>query len=404
MAILQECPNCRNKLSTQKRKCRCGQDLVKAKKNKQVRYWLMYRLPGGKQVKKFVGSFEDLNGNSLEDAKIAESKVKTLKRENRLLDVRASSKMTFSELTDWYLNLEATKALASYNTIQISLKKFNDVFGDMIIDDIKPMDLENYQQKRLKEGMAPGTIDHEIEKPRTMINKAAGNDMVSSETVKAFKRVKKLTKRGSDIRDRILSPDEFEKLMECAEAHLKPVLACGYYTGMRSGEIFKLTWDRVDLGARMIKLRAKDTKDREARNVPICDELYQVLRDLPSRIQKTDSDRRVFRYKGVGMKKADRSLKTACKAAGIKYGRFVKGGFVFHDLRHTFNTNMRKAGIAESVIMKITGHSTREMFDRYNNIDQADIKNAIKKFENYFSPKCYPNVTLNASEKEKVKK
>jgi len=403
MAILQECPGCRNKLSLKKRKCKCGEDLIKAKKSKTLRYWLQYRQPNGKQKKQFVGSFEELSGDSLEHARIAEGKIKSLKKENRLLDIKEDTKMTFSDLSDWYVKLESVKALASFNTITISLEKFNKVFGDMIVSNISPIDLENYQQKRLKEGMATATIDHEIEKPRTMVNKAYANGKISDETVKTFKKVKKLTKRGSDIRDRILSPDEFEKLMEHAEGHLKPVVACGYYTGMRSGEIFGLTWDRVDLGARMIKLRAKDTKDREARNVPICDELYQILKALPSRIQKTDSDPHVFQYKGSGMKKADRSLKTACNDAGIKYGRFEKGGFVFHDLRHTFNTNMRKAGIAESVIMKITGHSTREMFDRYNNIDNQDIKNAIRKFEDHFV-KCYPNVTLNAPEKEKVKK
>ena len=78
-----------------------------------------------------------------------------------------------------------------------------------------------------------------------------------------------------------------------------------------------------------------------------------------------------------------KGLKDACKKAGIKYGRFVKGGFIFHDLRHTFNTNMRKAGIAESVIMKITGHSTREMFDRYNTVDEDDTRKAVKKLEGF---------------------
>ena len=78
-----------------------------------------------------------------------------------------------------------------------------------------------------------------------------------------------------------------------------------------------------------------------------------------------------------------KELKDACKKARIKYGRFVKGGFIFHDLRHTFNTNMRKAGIAESVIMKITGHSTREMFDRYNTVDEDDTRKAVKKLEGF---------------------
>jgi integrase len=70
--------------------------------------------------------------------------------------------------------------------------------------------------------------------------------------------------------------------------------------------------------------------------------------------------------------------------ADIIYGRYEKDGFIFHDLRHTFNTNMRKAGVAESVIMDITGHSTREMFDRYNTIDEEDTRKAVNQLEAFF--------------------
>jgi proteasome lid subunit RPN8/RPN11 len=44
---------------------------------------------------------------------------------------------------------------------------------------------------------------------------------------------------------------------------------------------------------------------------------------------------------------------------------------------------MRKAGVAESVIMSITGHSTREMFDRYNAIDEKDAHDALKRLESF---------------------
>lgn len=73
--------------------------------------------------------------------------------------------------------------------------------------------------------------------------------------------------------------------------------------------------------------------------------------------------------------------------AGIPYGRKVKDGFVFHDLRHTFNTNMRKAGVQDSVTMEITGHSTREMFDRYNTIDAEDQREAMKLLEVFLKRK-----------------
>ncbi len=44
---------------------------------------------------------------------------------------------------------------------------------------------------------------------------------------------------------------------------------------------------------------------------------------------------------------------------------------------------MRKAGVPESVIMEITGHSTREMFLRYDTVDETDTRNAVDRFEGY---------------------
>ena len=67
-------------------------------------------------------------------------------------------------------------------------------------------------------------------------------------------------------------------------------------------------------------------------------------------------------------------------------------------MRHTFNTNMRKAGVPESVIMEITGHSSREMFDRYNTVDEGDTRKAVEQLEGYFAyvAKVLPNDTNKA--------
>jgi hypothetical protein len=45
---------------------------------------------------------------------------------------------------------------------------------------------------------------------------------------------------------------------------------------------------------------------------------------------------------------------------------------------------MRKSGVPESVIMEITGHSTRELFDRYNTVDEEDTRNAVNQLGAYF--------------------
>jgi integrase len=60
--------------------------------------------------------------------------------------------------------------------------------------------------------------------------------------------------------------------------------------------------------------------------------------------------------------------------------------FRFHDLRHTFNTNMRKAGVDRSVIMKITGHNTMSMFERYNTVDGNDAVEAGRRLDEFIMP------------------
>jgi len=353
MSILAECPICHRKQSIRNKVCGCGADMDRLKKQREkVKYWISYYI-SGKQRREVVGY-------SIEEAKDAEGKRRSQKRENRIFDIKQDTKMTFQELSDWYLGLEKVKSFPSYWLLKLCLKKFNLVFGNMIIGQIKPSDLENYQAKRKKKGLADATIDQEIGTAKTMIYKAFDDNIVSGDTLKSFRVVKKLLKKNSNARDRILNPEEFNHLFNHSPRHLRGIVTTGYYTGMREGEILNLTWNKVDLKNRFIQLQVTDTKDKEKRTIPICDKLYEVLNAIPQAIHS----KYVFLYKGKPIKDIRTGLMGACKKANIIYGRFVKGGFVFHDLRHTFNTNMRKAGVPESVVMNITGHSTKEKYKK----------------------------------------
>jgi integrase len=103
---------------------------------------------------------------------------------------------------------------------------------------------------------------------RATINKAFDNDMVTGETVKVFRRVRKMLKRNANSRYRILTPDEFKTLMDKLPRHWEAILATGFYTGMRRSEVFPLTWDKVDMEKRIIRLQAEDTKNKEPRVIP----------------------------------------------------------------------------------------------------------------------------------------
>ncbi len=283
--------------------------------------------------------------------------------------------LTFKEWGELYLNLEDVKRLRSYkDRVEIVRNQLIPYFGSMVLTEIKPIDVEGFRaQRRKRDGTAPclQTINNDHIVLKHCLNIAIRRGLMVTNPASAVP-----LPDPHNERDRVLSPEEWERLYAAAKPHLKPVLLLAYQLGQRFSEIINLTWDRVDLQRGFITLRAMDTKTKKPRRVPLTPAVKAMLQDLAKVRSLTTTQ--VFLYEGKPLKGIKRAFKTALKEASIQ-------DFRFHDLRHCASTNLRRAGVDTATAMRIVGHRSEKMWKRYNAIEEADLLTAANKLHAYHS-------------------
>lgn len=361
MALLIECPNCRLRQPLKNLRCGgkgkgCG---LQFKKGDDRVYWIEYYVNGIRKRERI--------GTSRKLAELTLGKRKVAIAEGRKLDILKEKRITFKELTQDYLEY-ARKNKRSYERDEISVKHLLNFFGNVCVKDITPRKIELYMETRLNQvkgtgtTLKPATVNREIACLKHLFNRAIRDEKIE------FNAAAKVRLRPeNNVRDRVISHDEFQRLFNCSPEYMKPVLLTAYYTGMRRGEILNLKWDRVDLKMGFIRLRSEDTKTNEGRSIPLHPVLIQLLKDTKLRYLKHDL---VFTRNGeyispLGSFKED--FRKACKKAEID-------NFHFHDLRHVCINNWRQAGHDYFKIMKATGHKTITVFKRYNTVDDEELK------------------------------
>jgi integrase len=71
-------------------------------------------------------------------------------------------------------------------------------------------------------------------------------------------------------------------------------------------------------------------------------------------------------------------IKSFRKAWTNACGRAGLPGRLFHDFRRTAVRDLTRHGVVERVAMQITGHLTRDVFERYNIVAESDLRAAAQ--------------------------
>lgn len=219
---------------------------------------------------------------------------------------------------------------------------------------LKATDFAVWRDNRIKSGASANTIRLELAVISNLFNVAKsewGFESISNLT----ERIR--TPKLPSGRTRRVSDEEIEQLIQHTDSRELPyILKIAIGTGMRRGEIAHLEWEHVDF--KKCTALLQDTKNGEARTIPLNTKCLAILKSLPRNING-----RVFNMTPHAISYA---FIRACKRAKLN-------GLHFHDIRHEAITRFFEIGLNVMEVSSISGHKTLQMLKRYTHLRAEEL-------------------------------
>jgi len=248
------------------------------------------------------------------------------------------------------------------------------VWGERLIDEITGLEIRELVNQKAEK--SPSHQKNILKYIRAVFNYAHEKGLIGINPTPKMK-----FKIGDKIKS-VLTLEQVKVFLTQAkimESEWYPIWAMALYTGMRNGELYALTWDKVNLEQRRILVDSswnnedgfKDTKSGDDRIVEIAPELLVILRDL--KIRSFDSPFVLPRIDKWDKGEQARELRMFLMGLGLPRIRF-------HDLRATWATIMLSMGIAPIKVMSLGGWrdlKTLQFYIRKAGVDLSGISDKL---------------------------
>lgn len=333
-------------------------------------YYLKYRLPDGRQVKRRLGKAWTERGRAPagyytpRTAEEALQAILTDARRGTLAGMTTVDAKFADASAEWlrYVQHDRDVKPSTLSDYRHMAKRLDRTFGETSIERIAAEDIERWRaglscsnrtsQKYL-------IVLNGIFKRAMKVYGLPSNPMALVERPRV--------RHSSEID--VLSASEVRALVrETSTEQHKALILTAAFTGLRMGELLALRWGEVDFAAETIRVVRSFTiggesspKSGKPRSVPMVREVATALARLGQREHFTGDDDLVFAGvtgRHVDSKDVRAEYKAALTRAGLRNLRF-------HDLRHTFGT--RAVEQAESILelKEWMGHANVQTTMRY---------------------------------------
>ncbi len=319
-------------------------------------------------------------------------------RAERVRDMRVPSaqngydkELTFASAFEIYArdHLPTTKrpdaSMSVYKNVQ-------PVFGDKLLHDITPHDIDRLIADMTAQGYATQTIKHAIALVRRVYRKVKFWGLYDGSIP-----TEKVTMPKVDAaRTRYLTEAEAQALLDALKKKSQQwhdIAFLSLHTGMRLGEILQLEWQDVDFAGQSLIIRDAKAGSRTA---TLSKSAASILRKRVP--QETGL---VFPARGTGRAstEASESFKRCVNALGLNDGiADRRQRVVFHTLRHTFASWLAIKGVPLYVISQLLGHKSLAMTQRYAHLCPDAKRDAVAMLDDVLSHTSFSSTSRDKTE------
>ncbi len=209
-------------------------------------YYIRYML-NGKMKWESVGEVGKVT-KSVAEALLAEKKKKIKLGQLDELNADIPSLLDFAK--EFLHYVKDIKKKRSWKKDEVTLRHILDFFGNRLLSQISPKDIDDYKLHMLNNGYKPATVNRELACLKYLYNLAIRRKRFFG--VNPVSEVEYLYE-GEGI-TRVLTPAEEERLFGSSPPLLASIIMVALNTGMRKMEILSLKWDYIDLEKNLITL------------------------------------------------------------------------------------------------------------------------------------------------------
>lgn len=283
---------------------------------------------------------------------------------------------TVAEAVTAYLDFlraeeRAPKTLSKYTKV---FERVAALATERKVKDLTGIDLafvDAYRRARTDDNAAAKTKYTETVIIRQLVTFALSRNMLATDPLRGLK-----TKKPKPTPQPCWTPEQVTAIVAAAPEVVRPALTLLAETGVRFGELAWLTWDDVDVGANVLRIRPKDgwkPKTGDRRAIPISSPIRTVLDALPRRWVVTMPPS--ASHPESGRQWTERRLLSALKT--ILVGVRLPGKL--HTFRHAFILNALLKGTPVAVVRAWVGHVDQQVLALYTHVHNDASQAAMQR-------------------------